>query len=147
MKVILLKDVRKVGNKNQIVEVPTGYAQNFLIRQGLAREATPGMQKQAQNIEQTTKKNEEKKKNETIELIKELDGNKVVIKKPANDKGHLFSAVHLKEVVDAMKDQLKKDVDPNIISGFNDTKELGEINITLSIEKVKGGITLSIEGE
>jgi len=147
MKVILLKDVRKVGQKNQIVEVPTGYAQNFLIRQGLARVATTGMQKQSENAALCAEKSREENKKKVIGLIKELDGKKVVIKKPANDKGHLFSAVHINDVLYAINEQLKTDIDPSIISGFSDTKETGEIKLTLQIEKVKGNITLSIEGE
>ena len=147
MKVILLKDVKKVGQKNQIVDVPTGYANNFLIRQGLAREATEGMQKQAKNAVVLAQKHQEDNKQRIIELIIELDGEKVVVKKQANDKGHLFSTVHIGDVVGAIKDQLGKDIDPKIILGFKDTKEIGETILTLQIEKFKGSITLSIEGK
>ena len=40
MKVIFLADVKGKGKKGEIKEVPTGYAQNFLIRKSLAKEAT-----------------------------------------------------------------------------------------------------------
>lgn len=147
MKVILLQDVKKKGRKGEIVEVPTGYAQNFLIRQGLAREATQGMQKQVENDAKLSEKNKEEYKNSTIQLIKRLDRKKVVIKKPANEKGHLFSAIHIADVVDSIKEQLSEDVDKGILSGFSDTKEVGEYTLTLQLEKVKGNIVLSIEGE
>ena len=45
MKVIMLADVKKVGKKGEIVEVADGYGRNFLIRGGLAVQATAGSQK------------------------------------------------------------------------------------------------------
>ena len=147
MKIILLQDVRKVGRKGEIVDVATGYAQNALIRQGLAREATKGMQNQGLQSALSEKKSAEKKKDETIKLIKEIDGSRVVIKKPANEKGHLFSAVHINDVLSAIETQLGKKVDKEIISNFKDTKEISETELILQIEKVKGSIVLSIEAE
>lgn len=40
MKVVFLEDVKGQGKKGQIKEVPTGYAQNFLIKKNLAKVAT-----------------------------------------------------------------------------------------------------------
>jgi large subunit ribosomal protein L9 len=147
MKVILLKDVRKVGQKGSIVEVPTGYAQNFLIRQGFAREATEGMQKKAANDVLLADKNAKDNVKKTVDIIKDLDGKTVVIKRPANSKGHLFSTVHISDVVSAISEQFKKNIDPSFISGFDNTKDTGEIDLLLSIEKVKGAMTLIIEAE
>jgi len=147
MKVILLKDVRKVGQKGSIVEVPTGYAQNFLIRQGLAREATKGMQKNAANDALMAEKNNESNIKKIVSTIKELDGKKVVIKRPANEKGHLFSAVHIDDVLEVISKQLNKEIDASIVSGFENTKEVGEMILTLGIEKLKGTLVLSIESE
>lgn len=147
MKVILLQDVRKVGRKGEIVDVATGYAQNALIRQGLAREATKGIQNQVLQSALSEKQSAEKKKNDTIKLIKEIDGKTVTVKKPANEKGSLFSAVHINDVLSAIESQLGKKVDKDIVTGFYDTKEIGEIELCLQIEKIKGNITLKIEAQ
>ena len=42
MKVILLSDLRHLGQRGEVVEVKPGFARNFLLPQGLALEATPG---------------------------------------------------------------------------------------------------------
>ncbi len=47
MKVIFLSDVKNKGKKGEVKEVATGYAQNFLLKKGLAEEATPGNLKMA----------------------------------------------------------------------------------------------------
>lgn len=52
MQVILLEDVKKLGNKGQVIKVAEGYARNFLIPKGLAVEASKGklkdLEKQSQ---------------------------------------------------------------------------------------------------
>ena len=51
MKVLLLKDVKSVGKKGEIIEVNDGYARNFLIKKNLAQQATAGV------INETNQKN------------------------------------------------------------------------------------------
>ena len=48
MKVVLLKDVKNVGKRDDILTVSDGYARNFLFPQKLAAEATPGALKEIQ---------------------------------------------------------------------------------------------------
>ena len=60
MKVILLQDVRKQGKKDQIIDVSDGYAQNFLIKNGLAVQATETSKKRLEK-ELDIKKQEEDK--------------------------------------------------------------------------------------
>ena len=54
MKVLLLKDVYKLGRAGDVKKVADGYGRNFLIPQGLAALATPGVLKQAENIRQSS---------------------------------------------------------------------------------------------
>ena len=52
MKVLLLKDVYKLGHAGDVKKVADGYARNYLIPQGLVTMATPGAIKQADQIKQ-----------------------------------------------------------------------------------------------
>ena len=59
MKIVLLKDVKKLGRAGEIKEVAEGYARNFLFARKLAEAATESV---IQNINQVKLKQEEKKK-------------------------------------------------------------------------------------
>ena len=62
MHIILKEDIDKVGNKNDIVSVKTGFARNFLIPQGKAICATESARKvHAENVKQRAKKDEKAK--------------------------------------------------------------------------------------
>lgn len=93
MKIILLQDVAKIGRRAEIVEVPHGFAQNKLIPQRLAEEAT------AENLKRHAAR--ERKRSLTREAedaafarAKEtLAGLDITIAAPANESGHLFEAL------------------------------------------------------
>lgn len=75
MEVILLKDVKGTGKKGEIHEVANGYAQNYLIKNGLAKEATAGAksklnaQIKAQKRTEAEVLEEAKKDKEVLEKI------------------------------------------------------------------------------
>ena len=104
MKVILLTDIPKVGNRYDVKEFKEGYAQNVLLSKGLAELATP----QALAHLAAKKAQIERKREEDIksfnELIASVDNKVVTIKAKANDKGHLFKAINAHDVAQAIKD-------------------------------------------
>jgi len=93
MKIILLKDIPKVGRKYDIKNVADGYALNLLIPRGLAQIATPQTEK---NIEAMKAKDLVEKKVQGELLVKNLEVLKDLVinmKEKANEKGHLFAGV------------------------------------------------------
>ena len=111
MKVILLEDVKGTGKKGEVKEVKHGYANNCLIKKGLAREATAanlnllkGEKDSAQHkidVEIATAK----------DIASKLDGKTVVVTAKAGQNGRLFGTVTSKEVSAAIKQSLGLDVD------------------------------------
>jgi large subunit ribosomal protein L9 len=96
MKIILLKDVPKVGQKNAVCEVKDGFALNSLLPRGLARQATPNALKQ---IEKIQVQEERKKEGSDTALQEKISGlGQIEIKVKANEKGHLFAGVGKTEI-------------------------------------------------
>lgn len=145
MRVILLKDVAKLGKKDEVKEIKQGYALNFLIPQKLARAATDV------DIKALEKRLEEKKIHEKIseeliyETIKSLDGKIVEIAEKANDNGHLFSKVHKNEIVDAIKNSTGLLIEEDWIILYDEIKEIGERELIIKSGKFKATVIISVK--
>ncbi len=111
MKVILLKDVKKLGKKGDVINASDGYARNFLFPKGLAKEATENNL----HILNNQKENERKQKLAELEaaqkLASELKGKEVKIVGKAGDNGKLFGAITSKDVAKKIKETYKIDID------------------------------------
>jgi large subunit ribosomal protein L9 len=130
MKVILLTDVPKVGNRHQIKDLKDGFAQNVLIAKGLAVMATPkamiDLEKRKSEISQ--KKQTEMQVFESI--ISTINNKKIEIKIKANEKGHLFKAVKESDVVKAIRDITGIEIEEYLVQ-MDHIKELGSHTIKI----------------
>jgi large subunit ribosomal protein L9 len=125
MKIILLKDVAKVGKKYDVKDMSDGYAQNLLIPKGLAIPASADALKK---IEIEKARNEGEKKVHQDLLLKnlnELDGVVVSVTERANEKGHLFAAINKPEVVKAIFEQTRLQISEEHIKMDTHIKEIG----------------------
>ncbi len=105
MKVILLEDVKKVGNRNEVVEVSQGYANNFLFKQKLAVEADKA------NMRALKKRVAEEDANYAAEvkaaedLKTELESKEFVFKLKSGKNGQVFGSVSSKQINEELKKQ------------------------------------------
>ncbi len=103
MKIILLKDVYRIGKKGDIKKVTDGYARNFLLKQKLAVIATDSTIKNMER-EKTAKKSQLERTHSIFHLLKEsLVDNAVIIRKKADEGGSLYSSVSKTEILDSLK--------------------------------------------
>lgn len=132
MKVVLIKDVKGSGKAGDIIEAKDGFAQNFLIKKGLAKPADAQalnenkQQKQAQIFH----RNEQLKANK--ELREKIDGLKIEIQVKSGESGKFFGSVTNKEVADKLLD-LGYDVDKKKIILSKSIKTAGEYPVTVKI--------------
>ena len=133
MKVILLQDVPRVGQKYDIKEVANGYGRNYLIPRGLAEVST---EKAIAKIAVLKARHEEEKKIREDLLLKnleDLNNVKIIVQEKANDKGHLFAGIHKEEIIPAIKEQTHLDMDAEHITLEHPIKELGEHDIEVKV--------------
>ena len=126
MKVILIKDVPKLGKRFDVKDVSSGHALNLLIPQGHVISATPDAVKKMEAM----KKKIEGEKKVQIDLIakniKDLDGMTLNVTGKANEKGHLFAGLHKEEIVKEIMSQTRLEVDPSFVELEHPIKTTGE---------------------
>lgn len=147
MKVILLTDVPKVGNRYDVKEFKDGYAINVLISKGLAEMATPqALGKLAsKKAEMDKKRKEEEKAFES--LIATIDNTTVTIFAKANDKGHLFKSINPIDVAKAIKDSSGVDVNEDSIVITGHIKEIGSHKVTIKKGNREGKCEIIIKAQ
>ncbi|EGL82385.1 50S ribosomal protein L9 [Caldalkalibacillus thermarum TA2.A1] len=103
MKVILQQDVKGVGKKGEVKEVSDGYARNYLLKQNLAVEATPGNMKALMKKKQSEQKKAEEELRQAKELAAKLEQETVTLTAKAGEGGKLFGSITNKQIADQLK--------------------------------------------
>lgn len=133
MKVILKKDVKGLGKKEELVEVNDGYARNFLFPRSLAVEAnTTNI-----NIMKTKKQAEDLKKekelNSAKELAKLINETTLTIKTKSGENGKLFGSITSKDIVSQLKSKNNIDIDKKKLVLNDPIKTLGTTQVEVKL--------------
>ncbi len=144
MQVILLKDVAKVGRKNEVKNVADGYGRNFLVGRGLAVVATPEALAKLK-IQLSQNKSQIEIQNallaKSLETLKEM---KIEVKAKADNNGHLFAGLHQDAIVAAVKKEANIDLEPSWLIMDKPIKITGEHVINIKAGDLSGPLQLSV---
>jgi large subunit ribosomal protein L9 len=105
MKLLLLKDVRKLGHLGDVVEVKSGYARNYLLPQRLATEPTDENIKAIEGARKAAAADRARKMKEFEELAGQMKDVSITIEAAANPEGTLYGSVGAKEIAAALHAQ------------------------------------------
>lgn len=111
MKVILLADVKKVGKKDQIIEVSDGYAKNFLIAKRLAVQVTAKSKEVLQKQQDDEAARQESLRVAALELSEKLKSITLEFTVQSGKDGKMFGNISLKQVADQLENNFGLSID------------------------------------
>jgi large subunit ribosomal protein L9 len=125
MEVILIQDVKNLGEKGKLVKVNDGYARNFLLPKGLAVEATAGEKRQLKTEQEAMARRKEREEKEASKQFKKIDGATITLTAKSGEGGRLFGSVTAADVTEALNKQFKLKVDRRKVELGESIKTIG----------------------
>ena len=148
MKVILLADVKKLGKKDQTIEVSDGYAVNFLFPRKLAVQVTKKSVEVLENQQEQRRENDAKMKADAQELAKRLDEITLRFKVKTGREGKLFGAISLKQVAEELNKEFNIEIDKRKFVDKGPLDVLGFHHLSVELYKgVFGKVHVQLEEE
>lgn len=133
MKVILLKDVKGTGTRDQVLEVSDGFARNFLLPRKLAKEATAEALNAVAKSKEAQQHRENVKRNEAEVKARALKGKVVVVKAKAGEGGRLYGSITSEAIAEALKAQHGIEIDKRKIELDEPVRAAGQTLFTIRL--------------
>jgi large subunit ribosomal protein L9 len=130
IELLLIQTVEHLGKPGEVVEVKPGYANNYLIPQGLATIATNHHKRMVEKHRAKLAEIERKRLAGLQALADELSRQSITIEANANDEGHLYGSVGAVEIANALKQQ-NFTITPDQVRLEGPLKELGLYTVKL----------------
>jgi large subunit ribosomal protein L9 len=147
MKVVLLEDIKKLGQKGDTVEVANGYARNLLLPRGKAELATPSAVARAEKVKADRRKVLEDLRQTHLDLKAKMDGLKLEMTLKVDDKGKVFGSITTKDIADALK-KGGFEIDKSEVLLASQIKALGEYEIEVEFSThIKSKLKINVTAE
>ena len=141
MQVILKQDVKGTGKAGELVKVSDGYAKNFLLKRGLAVEASAAAMNEKKTKDEAASHHAQVALDEAKAAAAQIDGKTITVFAKAGTGGRLFGAVTAKEIADAANEQFQLNLNKKKISVKSDIKTFGEYTCEV---KLHTGVTATL---
>ena len=132
MKVLLIKDVYKLGRAGEIKKVANGYGRNYLIPQGFAIMATPGAAKQADRIKVKATERRAVLNEELASVAEVLEGKILTFAVKAGETGKLYGSISDQDIVDYVKANFELELEKRQVE-TEPIRELGVYTIPVHL--------------
>lgn len=147
MKVVLLKDVPKVGRKYEIRDVSDGYGRNFLLRNNLAEIATAKSEKMVEELRTKAAAARQAEEAGVQAELEKLSKVELKLKGKANAEGHLFAGIKAEDLSQAIKEQAGLSISAEYINIDKPIKTAGQYDIEAAVGGKKAKFKLLVEAE
>lgn len=132
MKVLLIKDVYKLGRAGEIKKVADGYGRNYLIPQGLAIPATKGAMQQSERIAAKATERRAVLNEELSDVAEVLNGKKLYFPVKASETGRLYGSISADDIVKLVKSNYSIDIERRQVE-TEPVRQLGTYNIPVHL--------------
>lgn len=132
MKIILLSEVKSLGNAGDVLDVADGYARNYLLPKNLAVKATKGNLLRVEQIKATLASREEKRKKNLTTLASSLDGLSVDIPVQVGEDDRVFGAVTQHMIAEALRSK-GFNIERKAVQLEEPIKQLGVYNVEIRL--------------
>jgi len=136
IKVVLLKSFQGLGKAGSVVNVKKGYANNFLIPNGVALVANAIVMKKVTEDLSKLSQQDKNMREDALKLLQTLEGKKVVVIKPSSEDGTLYGSVSNKDIYDsaiAINPLLEKFLTKNSVRLSSSIKSIGKFKTAINI--------------
>lgn len=140
MKVIFTQDIKGKGKKGEVKDVPVGYANNFLIKNNYAVEATPGNLKKLEQQNKRIEKDKQQELDDAKALKAQLEDLEVEVTAKSGESGKLFGSVSTKQIAEALHKQHGIKIDKRKMELSHGIQALGYTNVPVKLHKDVEGV-------
>jgi len=134
MRIILLKEVARLGKKGDIVEVKDGYARNYLIPYGFALRATRENLKKFEELKRREEKLLEKRKREALKLKERLEKISLTIQAEVKENDEIYGSIGQIQIKNVLKEE-GIEIEKDKIQLEEPIKKLGVYKVKINLEK------------
>ncbi|WKY47732.1 50S ribosomal protein L9 [Eubacteriaceae bacterium ES3] len=148
MKVVLLENVKNVGNKGDIVEVKDGYGRNFLIKNKKAVMGSDENIKAANQAKADEAQKMEEERQEAQKLADTLGKTEITITERAGEDGKLFGSVTNKDIAEKLEKETGIKIDKRKVELDSPIRNVGRIEVKVkTYQGITGNLTVLVKGE
>jgi len=148
MQVLLLQDVPGVGKAGTVKAVADGYARNYLFPRRLAVPATPAAMKEADTIQKTALRKQQRIEEAAEAVAKELEQITLKFQAKAGESGKLYGSITTGHIAEALSEKMGMEFDKRKIEVEDSLRELGPYKIPIKLSStVTGFVRVIVEPE
>ena len=129
MKVILLENIKRIGNIGDVIDVKRGFARNFLIANKKALYASKENISEVAKIKTELSKKDNEKKQDAISIAEKINNKIYNVKKLSTENNELYGSVKPTEISKLVKDNDNLDIQPSMIQPVEDIKSIGKFKV------------------
>tara|TARA_Y100001970_G_scaffold292713_1_gene435374 strand:+ start:10753 stop:11211 length:459 start_codon:yes stop_codon:yes gene_type:complete len=133
MKIVLLENLRNLGNIGEIISVKRGFARNFLIPQKKALFASERNIKEVEKIKSELNKKDQEKKKNAKDISEKLKNKIFEIKKLVTENKELYGSVKPTEISKILKERENVEISSSLIQPVKEIKSIGEFKVILNL--------------